>query len=86
MLVLPAMSEAPVRVPLFMTGLLRVLLLRVSVAVCVTIVPDAGNIAEDLTPVPPFAGPKTPVTAADWSRLSAPKVGVPPLLGTAKTW
>ena len=63
--VLPEISDVPVRVPLFMIGLVRVLLLRVSVAVSVTIVPDAGNTALELTPVPPLEVLSTPVTAAD---------------------
>ena len=71
-------------VPALTTGLVRVLWVKVSDAVCVTITPVLGKVAEELMPVPPFARANRFVTAADWDRSMAPKDGTPPPLGTIK--
>ena len=69
----PAIVEFPLIVAVVM-----VLLIRVSVASRVTTVPDAGNVAVELTPVPPFAVGNTPLTAALCARLTDPNPNVPP--------
>jgi hypothetical protein len=56
----PLIVEAPL-----MAAALSVLLVSVSVAPSVTITPELGNAAVELTPVPPFALGRMPVTAAD---------------------
>ena len=84
MLVVPVISAAPVIVPPLIVGEVKVLLVKVSVAASVTTVPDVGNTAVELTPVPPFASARTLVTAADCDRSIAPKLGAPPPLGTVK--
>ena len=63
MTVSPPMYEVPTKLPAFMTGLLRVLLAKVSTASRVTIVPSPGKIAELEVPVPPALRGKMPVTA-----------------------
>ena len=53
-----------VKVPLLtidpISGAVRVLLVRVSVAPSVTITPDVGKVAVEVTPVPPKDAPKVP--------------------------
>ena len=84
--VAPVISEAPFIVPEAIKGLFSVLLLSVALSNSVTTVPVAGNIAFELTPVPPTAVPSTPVTAADCDRSSALKYGAVPSWGTVKLW
>ena len=67
-----------------MTGLVKVLPVKVSTAERVTMTPVLGNVAAELMPVPPELDGNMPVTAADWAKLIAPKVGVPPPDGTIK--
>ena len=61
----PAINAAPFIVPPVISGLVKVLLVKVSDADCVTMTPDVGNVALELTPVPPLAPPSNPVTAED---------------------
>ena len=56
----PMITDAPLIVPDVINGLLNVLLVRVSVAVSVTTTPVVGNVAVELTPVPPLAVAKVP--------------------------
>ena len=67
-----------------MTGASNVLLLKVAAPVSVTMTPDAGNTATELTPVPPEDVGKIPVTAADCDKSTAPKLGALPSLGIVK--
>lgn len=71
----PPIREAPLIVPLAITVLFKVLLLRVSVASRTTTVPEVGNTAEPLTPVPPLRVGKVLVTAALLDRSIAPNSG-----------
>ena len=56
-----------------MTGASNVLLLKVEAPVSVTITPDAGKTATELTPVPPDEVGKIPVIAAGWDKSTAEK-------------
>ena len=56
----PPIVEDPVIV-----AALRILLVSVDAPASVTITPDAGYVAVELTPVPPLAEGNRPVTAAD---------------------
>ena len=85
MMVEPVMSPAPLIVPAVRTGAVRVLLVKVSVASRVTITPDPGYVAVEVTPVPPFADAKMPLTAALLARFILSKVGAPPPLGITST-
>ena len=82
----PVIVEAPPSVLPVRVAPARVLLVRVSVASRVTIVPALGNTAVELMPVPPLLVGKVPVTAAVCDRLMAANVGMPPPAGTVKLW
>ena len=84
MTVLPVMSELLPMVPELISGMSKVLLLSVSTASRVAIVPAVGNVAFEFIPVPPDLVGSTPVTAVAWAKLIAPKVGAEPSLGTTK--
>ena len=47
--------------------------------------PLDGKVAVELIPVPPFADDSRPLTAFELARLSAPKVGSPPLVSIVNT-
>ena len=64
MVVEPPMTDAPFMVPAVITGLINVLLVRVSDAVCVTTTPELGKVAVELSPIPPRFVGKIPVPAA----------------------
>ena len=77
-------SEAPLIVPAEITELVKVLFERVSVAARVTTTPSLGNVAVELTPVPPLLVDRRPDTAELDARFTLPKVG--PLVVATKTW
>ena len=82
--VLPVISALPVIVPPLISGVVSALLLRVWLLTSVTITPEVGNTADELTPVPPDVVGSVPVTAAGCDRLMAAKVGELPSAGTVK--
>ena len=84
--VVPLISELPVKVPPVITGLVKVLLVKVWLASAVTTTPDAGNVAVEFTPIPPRFVGKIPVTAVGCARFTALKYGEPPLDGTVRLW
>ena len=77
-------SEAPLIVPVETTELVKVLFDRVSVAAWVTTTPELGNVAVELTPVPPLLVGSRPDTAEIDARFTLPKVG--PVAVATKTW
>ena len=84
--VAPLIKDVPDIVPSLITGAVKVLLLKVWLAVSVTTTPEVGNVAVELTPVPPRLVGKMPVTDSVWLRSIALKYGVPPSAGTVKLW
>ena len=82
--VLPVISELLPMVPELISGISKVLLLSVSTASRVAMVPAVGKVALELIPVPPALAGSSPVTAVACAKLMAPKVGEEPSLGTTK--
>ena len=71
-----SVAVGKVNVPVLMieliNGAVRVLFVNVSVAASVTTTPALGNVAEELTPVPPYAAARVPdvMIAADRAGIS----------------
>ena len=82
--VLVGSVSTPVLEIVLKIGSISVLLVKVAGAASVTTTPLTGNTALELTPIPPLLVGKTPVTASDWERSTAPKTGLPPSLGTVR--
>jgi hypothetical protein len=66
-----------------MVGEVNVLLVSVLLAVVVSIVPDVGNVAVELTPVPPLVVGSSPLTEPLVPRGRAPQVGAELVVATS---